>query len=87
MRRSEAARKIVWKVYSGRGRLAGMCVREGTVRYLIILSARYRTVCEIVGPIFLAALRLMITSNFVGCCASAGEQSAHKHEQHNEQAA
>jgi hypothetical protein len=35
----EAARKSGWKVYSGRGSLAWMCVREETVRYLIILSA------------------------------------------------
>src|SRR6266576_532878 len=35
--------------------------------HLMTLSARYSTVCGIVRPICLAALRLMINSNFVGC--------------------
>src|SRR5215475_12736388 len=35
--------------------------------YLITLSARYSTDCGIVRPICLAALRLIMKSNFFGC--------------------
>src|SRR6266576_1617546 len=42
--------------------------------YRITLSARASTFGGIVSPIFFAALRLIMNSNFVGCCTgkSAG---------------
>jgi hypothetical protein len=39
----------------------------GLVPYLITLSARARTLGGLVSPIRLAALRLMMNSNFFGC--------------------
>ena len=42
--------------------------------YLITLSARPSTLCGMVTPICFAVLRLITSSNFVGCCTgrSAG---------------
>ena len=42
------------------------CTRT-RLSHLITLSARYSTDCGIVSPICFAVLRLMTSSNFIGC--------------------
>jgi len=56
-----------WRESSDRAAAPGSWPRESGTRYSTTWSARSRSVCGIVTPSAFAVLRLMTSSNFVGC--------------------
>src|SRR5215471_21135405 len=73
-RHEQSAKKAKRKEYGAKRKsknllahLSPHAFRLTTHAYRITLSARYSTVCGIVTPICFAVLRLITSSNFVGC--------------------